>query len=194
METPNFGPVVAASETDPGNAAPPPGDAVRAKLVEAHHRTLKKYGAPAKRPVGRPRAKEVGPAPFSSQGAEAPLAAPQFSFDKIAVEKSVSGILKIASDFTSTKAHNRTLAIFKDEKLAKEAQDKVAMSEDQRSLISELSGQICEKHQLLGQYAPEILLTVTLGEYIIRVTTFFSKLEELAKKKENDDKPQSPAN
>lgn len=60
------------------------------------------------------------------------------------------------------------------------------MTTDELALNADLAAIIMEKHQLAGQYAPEIFLGVSLIGYGARVWWTLQKLEQIAALKEQE--------
>lgn len=81
--------------------------------------------------------------------------------------------------FFTKKIYKAAFHLSGDKNFAVSLADDVSMSPDQVELISTLSAALCEKYKLLGQFAPEALLALTLCDYGIRVSLTMRKLDEI---------------
>jgi hypothetical protein len=117
-----------------------------------------------------------------------------FSIDKEIVEKTASTVLNTIDSVVVRKIGSTTFQLSGNKELARELSQNAALAEGELKLMSELTGIIFEKHGLLTGYAPEILLTVVLAEWGVRVSLTMRKLNQLAeaveKNKRNERQPE----
>lgn len=118
-----------------------------------------------------------------------------YTIDKQIVEKTASTVLHTIDSVLVRKVGSTVVKLGGDLELAKEMAASSGLTQGECQLMSELTGVIFQKHGLLTGYAPEILLTVLLSEWGIRVSLTLRKLnsmvEEAEKKKNRVSSPQT---
>ena len=143
--------------------------------------------------IGQPRrSKGLGKSAAQNAAlasAEAGQAA-AYTIDKQIVEKTASTVLHTFDSVLTRKVGSTVIKLGGDLELATEMAKDSGLTQGECQLMSELTGVIFEKHGLLTGYAPEILLSVLLAEWGIRVSLTMRKLNAMVetqeKKKQND--------
>lgn len=112
-----------------------------------------------------------------------------FTIDKAIVEKTALTIFHTVDGLLVRRVGQTVIAIGGDVNLAKEFACDCGLTPGESQMMAELTGVIFEKHGLLTGYAPEILLTVLLGQWIGRVGFVMKRLsvmvEEVKRTKKN---------
>jgi hypothetical protein len=169
----------------PGAPETPSRDATKENVRRASDAVLAKHNV-GKRGPGRPptpgspysqagKTGRVSPTPQNQ--AAVPLPPP---IDTAVIKQGVESLAKVVDGILCRKIYRITLKLSADKKLAEEFAAETGLTKDEADLIAGLAASLCEKYQLAGQYAPEILLTVTMAGYGWRQYSTFRKLEELA--------------
>lgn len=189
----------------PTTAEPENGNVDLARVREASDRVHAKHAdssTPA-RGRGRPRKDGTPPRPSSPGTASTPVAPatppPPVSppIDPEIIARTVKGLLTVTDSVLVARIERRALMLSKDEGLAKSISQEAGLKVVEVDMISDLAGLVCSRNNLLGQYAPEILLCVCLGNYGIRMAVCMRKLsvmeehQRAAMKPKNADTPQS---
>lgn len=143
-------------------------------------------GQPEKRkagwPKGKPRGKGVVNDSATPPATGGMVDSPPLDLEL--VRKSVRGILSALDDLVGRKIYRFALHVSdKDKGFATSIVHEMEMTPDEKDIISNLSGVICQKYQLLGQYAPELLLGVCLAGYGTRTWLTLRKLRQLAEER-----------
>lgn len=168
-------------KSDAPAGAPAPSDAaVPVSEVLARHPPAETAAPRARRTrsdKGVPRGAQAG-APTSEQAAVEP------GLSTVAREQVLAGIKALVTtvDARVTLSIRRlAVKVTNDEAFAQGMADEVKMSELESESIITLSTVVIEKYGVLGTYAPEILLGLTLLGYGYRVKQATSELKTLAK-------------
>lgn len=136
----------------------------------------RKRGRP---PKNRP-AESVGGGPAGGLEAgqtDAAAVAPQV--DVALVKKTVESVIGAIDGAIIRKVYATHLRISKDEGAAKELATTAGITKDEMAVIAECTGVVCQKYNILGQYAPEAMLLAVGVGYGLRVTFVFRKLNVL---------------
>lgn len=150
-------------------------DESNAKFIGAGQPEKRKGGWPKGKPRGKGVVADSAPAPAAGGLADSP------PIDLELVRKSVKGILSAVDDLIGRKIYRFALHVSEQDKgFATSIVHEMEMTPDEKDIISNLSGVICQKYQLLGQYAPELLLGVCLAGYGTRTWLTLRKLRQLA--------------
>jgi hypothetical protein len=134
-----------------------------------------------KRKRGRPPKARPGPvqgsgAPAGMEASEADLAATAPAVDVALVKKTVESVIGAIDGAIMRKVYSTHFRVSKDEAGAKELAITAGMTKDELAVISECTGVVCQKYNLLGQYAPEAMLLAVATGYSLRVIFVFRKL------------------
>lgn len=124
-------------------------------------------------------------------------AARGFALDKAVVEKTCGVILDTVDKAIIRKVYKTTKRLGGDEDIAQELARNAGLSKDESGMMANLTGIVFEKRGWLTGYAPEILLSVLIGEWGLRITLTLRKLDELSKIKKPvkpQDAPPSSSN
>jgi hypothetical protein len=138
-----------------------------------------------KRGRGRPpKAKPVSQNPPGNQAqvandVEAPTAEPGSQIDIALVKKTVESVIGAIDGAIIRKVHRVAYLASKDEGLAKEFATTAAITKDEMEVVSTCAGVICQKYNVMGQYAPEAMLLAVIAGYSIRVVVTFRKLNTI---------------
>lgn len=117
------------------------------------------------------------------------------SVDKELVQKCVASVIGAVDGIVVRRVNQRAIRIGCDEDLAKELWQNCAITKGELEVISECTGAIVEKYQILGRYAPEAMLFASLVIWSGRIVLVMRKLDAieatLAKRKEKQGAPKS---
>lgn len=131
-----------------------------------------------------------GPAPV----APAPVVEAAAMVDREAVKLAMAGVLKTADELVRQRVGDAAIRLSSgDTTLATSMVKAVAMHPTEADTMAGLTATICERHALLGKYAPEILLVVCLGGYVTRTATVLRKLSALERLQANARRSAGPA-
>lgn len=94
--------------------------------------------------------------------------------------EAIAGLLGVTNSLVVARVHRVTLKVSGGDKgLAEALASDVSMKKPEMDQISKLSGLICQRWNILGMYAPELLLGVYLVNYGARVGITMKKLSQL---------------
>ncbi|MBI3868815.1 MAG: hypothetical protein HY299_09815 [Verrucomicrobia bacterium] len=105
-----------------------------------------------------------------------------YPVDPLLVKRTIKTLLKVVDGYTCRRIYGTTLRITADDNLAASFAAEVGLTEEESTLISDLSAVLAQKYQLAGTYAPEILLGVCVAGYGTRCYMMLQKLDELEAK------------
>ena len=111
-----------------------------------------------------------------------------FTIDKQIVEKTAATVLHTIDGVIVKKVGSTVIRLGGDMEQANEFAKSAGLTTAEISLMSELTGIIFEKHGLLTGYAPEILLTILIAEYGVRVSITMRKLNLMVEEAEKKTK------
>jgi hypothetical protein len=121
----------------------------------------------------------------NAQGSTSNPNPPTPLIDRAVIEKSVKSLLTVADKVIGRHIYQASFQAAKGrdgaDVFAKAMLAKCEITEEELKLISELSAVVCEKHQLIGQYAPEIFLALAIGGYVSRPFFAIQQLRDLQK-------------
>lgn len=138
----------------------------------------------ARGPRGMGKASAQDAALASAQNGQAAA----YTIDKQIVEKTASTVLHTIDSVLVRKVGTTVIKLGGDQSLAQEMAANSGLTQGECQLMSELTGVIFEKHGLLTGYAPEILLTVLLAEWGVRVSLTLRKLNMMVEEQEKKNK------
>jgi len=120
-----------------------------------------------------------GMAPAPGKVAPVNQAVPVAPIDPEAVKQGVMSVLTMLDDAITGAIENEAHAVSKDATFAAKMAEKVKLREENRQMMGTMSAKVCEKYQILGQYAPELFLLVGLGTWALPVVTTVRELRRL---------------
>lgn len=181
MEIETLNPEVSATAANPID--------VSASVIEKHRKQRSDAGKP-RGPRGQNKPRNLANQVNGNSGQEAPEV-PLAPVDIGAVKKGVSSLCKAVDAVLVRKTYRTAMLVTKDEKFSQSIASDVAMQAEENDLISELTAVVCQRHEILGRFAPECLLVLALGSYGTRVLVGFRKLNDIAEtmQKVNANKP-----
>lgn len=167
------------SQPEPGalfNSGSPNAEAIKSvsQQVAAKHSGNGPETAP-KRKRGRPAGSRNAPHPEP-----VPQVPPPPPVDPQLIVKSVQSVCVILDGVICRKIGRLAFQVTGDKGISEQMVSESALTKEESDLIANLSGVICMKYNLLGQYAPELMLMVSLSGYVIRVSLTLKRLKELA--------------
>lgn len=132
----------------------------------------KRRGRPPKvRPAIETKAPETG--------VEAPASVVSPQVDVELVKKTVQSVIGAIDGAIIRKVYATCYKVSKDDEGSKELARTAGITKDEVAVISECAGVVCQKYNVLGQYAPEIMLLAVTTGYGIRVAFVFRKLNTI---------------
>lgn len=118
--------------------------------------------------------------------------------DKELIISAINSLCETVDGIFTRKVYKTAFLVTEDKTSSQELALDAGMKVTEKELISGLGANVMEKHAILGQYAPEVLLGVTLCGYSVRMGLAISKLNHMAEEKraslklaKNATKPQS---
>jgi hypothetical protein len=145
---------------------------ISSTIVEKHRKPRSDAGKPR-----GPRNKAATNEPSNQASVPAALE----TVDITAVRKGVSSLFRSLDALLTRKTYRTALFVSdNDETFSRNIAADVSMPKEENELISELTASVCQRHELLGRFAPETLLIIALGSYGTRVMVAFKKLNDIA--------------
>lgn len=142
---------------------------------------------------GRPRAEQFSAGSRQATISPAGIQAERPPIDKELVKKSVASLCKVVDSIVARHIYRAAYIVSKEDKQFSVGMvQEVQMTTDEQELIAGLSAEVCERWQLLGQYAPELLLAICVIGYASRPFFATMKLREFAEQQKKKASAASP--
>lgn len=186
--------------TGTGNPGLDGAGAETANAVQAGRAVVADAKNPAtgKRKPGRPptpgskysefKAGAVGvtPNPARNTATVVPLVDPE------TIKKSLRGVIGALDNYTARKISRTAQRLEVSSQLATDLANSARLAPDELELIADLAGQVCAKHNMLGQYAPEAMLGMMIAGYGLRVASVMSELKRMESRLSKERAPAPP--
>lgn len=109
--------------------------------------------------------------------------------DVESVRKGVSAFLKMVDSLLVRKTYATAKQVTGDEQFSRTLAADVSSPKEENELISDLTANVAQRHEILAKFAPEVLLLAAIGNYGTRVGLAFKQLNDLAETQARLGKP-----
>lgn len=183
-------PIQESSTAAPPSAGISEGEPLATAVAQASANHAGAGSEPEKRKRGNPnwikgvkRSVGVTPPPLPTGANQSSSQAdPSPPIDKKLVAESVASVFKAIDSVICRHVYVTAMLVSNNDKaFANQNVQSAAITQVELDGISKLSAEVCERHAILGQYAPEALLVVFMLGYGTRTLITVGKLKGLAK-------------